>query len=184
MESKPTSLDKVARYRRLLRKAISAAGLTVIEVERRLGYGPRSLQRVMTGRFDLKLRHVCDVLEEIGMREEDFFAAAAQPGPEGGLLGQLRRIGYRGRMTTLEELDGSPEEFERILDEAMDRTIERRLREGRPVPVISEAELSEVDSPEPAVRPTAESQESREPPDHGVRAPARLGRRGRKPKRI
>jgi hypothetical protein len=93
--------SEVQDYVRLLRHAIRAAGLTVTEVERRLGDGAKSLRRVFTGEVDLRFRHVISVLEVIGLSQEDFFAMAArdrrsrqQPSPgvdqRGGVAGADR----------------------------------------------------------------------------------------------
>lgn len=124
--------EEVNRYRRLLRAAIRAAGLSVAEVERRLEARPRLLQRIISGRRDLKLRHILAVLEVLGMEQGEFFGAAAArlevvgPGVE-----LLRKMGHRGRRPELEATGASAEEVQRMVDEAVEQALARREREGR-----------------------------------------------------
>jgi hypothetical protein len=58
MSGEPLPEVDVRHYATVLRQAIHAAGLSVTEVERRLGVGPKSLRRVFGGQVDLKLQHV------------------------------------------------------------------------------------------------------------------------------
>jgi hypothetical protein len=67
---------EVRHYAGVLRQAIRAAGLSVTEVERRLGVGLKSLRRVFGGQVDLKFKHVVAVLRIIGMSHEEFFEIA------------------------------------------------------------------------------------------------------------
>jgi transcriptional regulator with XRE-family HTH domain len=67
---------EVRRYAGLLRQAIRAAGLSIAEVERRLGVRPKSLRRVLSGEDDLMFKHVVLVLRVIGMSHEEFFTIA------------------------------------------------------------------------------------------------------------
>ncbi|MBV8202616.1 MAG: helix-turn-helix transcriptional regulator [Acidobacteria bacterium] len=67
---------EVRHYTALLRQAIRAAGLSIAEVERRLGSGPRSLRRALAGEVDLTFKHAVKVLRVIGMSQEEFFTIA------------------------------------------------------------------------------------------------------------
>jgi transcriptional regulator with XRE-family HTH domain len=69
-----------------LRQRIREAGLTLREVEERLGLGKDYLRHVLSGRVDLKLKHVLAILEVLGLDPGPFFAdvygsAAALAGP-------------------------------------------------------------------------------------------------------
>jgi transcriptional regulator with XRE-family HTH domain len=124
--------EEVNRYRGLLRATIRAAGLSVAEVERRLEARPRLLQRIISGRRDLKLRHILSVLAVLGMEQEEFFgAAAARLEVAGRGLGLLRKMGYRGHRPELEGAGESADELQRVVDEAVEQALERREREGR-----------------------------------------------------
>jgi hypothetical protein len=118
-ETTPEVEEEVRRYAGLLKQAIRAAGLSVSEVERRLGAGPK----------------------------EEFFAIAARPKQRPyaaphhppsatDFLAAFQRAGFRGDMTPLDEVDpASPEEFDRLVEDAVNRVLERRRREGKAEPL-------------------------------------------------
>lgn len=145
---------EVKHYAGILRHAIRAAGFSVSEVERRLGAGPKSLRRVLGGQVDLKFKHVVAVLRIIGMSQEQFFAIAARRRRHRSLGGDLLAgfeggdraapgdgpldppaplaplvIGARGPGDAESE-----DEFDRLVEEAVDRVLARRAREGKPLP--------------------------------------------------
>lgn len=146
---------EVKHYAGILRHAIRAAGYSVSEVERRLGAGPKSLRRVLGGQVDLKFKHVVAVLRIIGMSQEQFFAIAARRRRQRSLGGDLLAGFERGdRAAPADEpldpavprapLDApamgardpgdaeSDDEFDRLVEEAVDRVLARRAREGKP----------------------------------------------------
>ena len=143
---------EVKHYAGILRYAIRAAGFSVSEVERRLGAGPKSLRRVLGGQVDLKFKHVVAVLRIIGMSQEQFFAIAArrrrQRSLGGDLLAGFDRGGRGDHGDRREHGDdpeppagaaknpgdaGSDDEFDRLVEEAVDRVLARRAREGKPL---------------------------------------------------
>ncbi len=141
----PEVEEEVRRYAGLLRQAIRAAGLSVSEVERRLGAGPKALRRIFSGQVDLKLKHIVAILRIIGMSQEEFFAIASRPKQRPhpqphvptatDFLAAFQRVGYRGDMVPVDEIDpASPEEFDRLVEDAVNRVLERRRREGKAVP--------------------------------------------------
>jgi hypothetical protein len=143
-EARPAVEEDVRHYAGVLRQAIRAAGLSVSEVERRLGAGPKSLRRVFSGQVDLKFKHVVAVLRIIGMPHEEFFAIAArrrrqraQPLPGTEFLATLDRIGLRRELAPAADEAGAPdseEEFDRMVEEAVDRVLKRRGLEAEPLP--------------------------------------------------
>ena len=155
---------EIERYRALLRAALRSAGILVAEAERRLGVNPRQLQRILSGRRDLKLRHILAVLELVGLGQEEFFAAASRgrKGKEGGVIGLLGGMGFRGKAAPpLAEM--GEEGLRRLIDEAIEDTVGRFEREGRlvrpagPEPEDPESEAREgaPDAPPPAPKPPA-----------------------------
>jgi hypothetical protein len=134
---------EVQHYAGVLRQAVRAAGFAVSEVERQLGTGPKALRRVFCGAVDLKLKHIIAVLRVIGMSQAEFFAIASRPDRRGRrssaggeMLATFERIGYRGAMVPVpDELEdpASEEEFDRLVEDAVDRVMKRRLSEGNPV---------------------------------------------------
>jgi transcriptional regulator with XRE-family HTH domain len=147
VETTPEVEEEVRRYAGLLKQAIRAGGLSVSEVERRLGAGPKALRRIFSGQVDLKLKHVVAILRIIGMSQEEFFAIAVRPKQRPyaaphhppsptDFLAAFRRAGFRGDMTPLDEVDpASPEEFDRLVEDAVNRVLERRRREGKTEPL-------------------------------------------------
>ena len=148
---------EVKHYAGILRHAIRAAGFSVSEVERRLGAGPKSLRRVLGGQVDLKFKHVVAVLRIIGMSQEQFFAIAARRRRQRSLGGDLLAGFERGDRAAPgdEPLDlaaprapldppvigargpgdaESEDEFDRLVEEAVDRVLARRAREGKALP--------------------------------------------------
>jgi len=144
-ESHPAVEVEVQHYAGVLRQAIRAAGFSVSEVERRLGTGPKALRRVFGGSVDLKFKHVVAVLRIIGMSQEEFFAIATrtarrrrQRSPGGEFLATFERIGYRGELVPLaDEMEdpASDEDFDRMVEEAVDRVLKRRAEEGNLLPL-------------------------------------------------
>jgi hypothetical protein len=146
---------EVKHYAGILRHAIRAAGFSVSEVERRLGAGPKSLRRVLGGQVDLKFKHVVAVLRIIDMSQEQFFAIAARRRRQRSLGGDLLAGFERGDRAAPgdEPLDPaaappdplvtgargpgdaeSEDEFDRLVEEAVDRVLARRAREGKAPP--------------------------------------------------
>jgi transcriptional regulator with XRE-family HTH domain len=143
----PEVEEEVRRYAALLKQAIRAGGLSVSEVERRLGAGPKALRRIFNGQVDLKVRHVIAILRILGLSQEQFFAIAARPRraqvahlpthapaqPSAtDFLAAFHRVGYRGDMAPVDEIDpASPEEFDRLVEEAVNRVLARKRLEDR-----------------------------------------------------
>jgi transcriptional regulator with XRE-family HTH domain len=142
-ETAPAIEEEVRRYAGLLRQAIRAAGLSVSEVERRLGAGPKALRRIFSGHVDLKFKHVLAILRILGMSQGDFFAIAA-PSKRSAPLSRptasdffaaFQRAGFRGDYAPAGENDpASPEEFDHMVEDAVNRVLERRRLEQPPPP--------------------------------------------------
>lgn len=139
-ERQPAVEMEVQRYAGVLRQAIRAAGFSVSEVERRLGAGPKALRRVFGGQVDLKFKHVVAVLRIIGMSQHQFFALAThhrrQRSAGGEFLATFERIGYRGEFVPVADdaEDPSEAEFDRMVEDAVERVLRRRGEPGEPPP--------------------------------------------------
>jgi hypothetical protein len=140
-KSEPPDDSEVLHYARVLRQAIRVAGLSVSEVERRLGQGAKSLRRVFAGAVELKFKHVVSVLRIIGMSQEEFFALAAQgrrrrgPRSRGSeFLAAFERMGYRGEMVSGDDEDDpvSEEELNQMVAEAVKQVLVTRARVSGP----------------------------------------------------
>ncbi len=139
-EKLPDIDDEVRRYAGLLKQAIRAAGLTVSEVERRLGVGPKALRRIFSGHVDLKFKHVLAILRILGLPQEEFFKIAARPKraparphpTAGDFFAAFQRLGYRGDFMPVDEIDpASPEEFDHLVEDAVNRVLDRRRQEAK-----------------------------------------------------
>lgn len=69
--------DEVLRIARLLRAVLELSKVSEREVERQLEMGGGTLNRLFTGRIELKVGHLLAILDVIDMRPERFFQLAA-----------------------------------------------------------------------------------------------------------
>ena len=99
--------DEVKRAARLLETMMKMAGVNRQELDQRMGAGRGYSSQVLSGRMELKYRHILGMLEALNVEPATFFGILFPPGEEarGGasgisgtsamerLLGQLRRLG-------------------------------------------------------------------------------------------
>lgn len=65
--------DEVRRATKLLETVMQAAGLTRKELDQRLGAGPGYISQVLTGRMELKYRHILAILQALDVDPSVFF---------------------------------------------------------------------------------------------------------------
>jgi len=65
--------DEVRRATKLLETVMQASGLTRKDLDQRLGAGPGYVSQVLTGRMELKLRHVLAILHALEVEPSVFF---------------------------------------------------------------------------------------------------------------
>jgi transcriptional regulator with XRE-family HTH domain len=65
--------DEVRRATKLLETVMQAAGLTRKDLDQKLGAGPGYVSQVLTGRMELKFRHVLAVLRALEVEPSVFF---------------------------------------------------------------------------------------------------------------
>ena len=65
--------DEVRRATKLLETVMQAAGLTRKDLDQRLGAGPGYVSQVLTGRMELKFRHVLAILRALDVEPSVFF---------------------------------------------------------------------------------------------------------------
>lgn len=68
--------EEVRRLARLLEALVKVERLPVRELERRLDLGGGTLNRIFSGKIELKVRHILLVLEELGVKPLAFFEQA------------------------------------------------------------------------------------------------------------
>jgi hypothetical protein len=130
--------DEIRRYAKVLEAAVKLSEVSTRELERRLGFGGGTLNRIFAGKIDLKMRHILLVLDTLGMPPERFFQiacvrppAAAQGGQAGSsvtadLLESFQRFGYGiGSPATPAATPVSDEGLDRRVEAALVRVLER-----------------------------------------------------------
>lgn len=65
--------DEVRRATKLLETVMQAAGLTRKDLDQKLGAGPGYVSQVLTGRMELKFRHILAILRAIDVEPSIFF---------------------------------------------------------------------------------------------------------------
>ena len=65
--------DEVRRATKLLETVMQAAGLTRKDVDLKLGAGPGYVSQVLTGRMELKFRHILAILHALQVEPSVFF---------------------------------------------------------------------------------------------------------------
>jgi transcriptional regulator with XRE-family HTH domain len=65
--------DEVRRATKLLETVMQAAGLTRKDLDQRLGAGPGYISQVLTGRMELKFRHILAILRALDIDPGIFF---------------------------------------------------------------------------------------------------------------
>ncbi|MGH2628752.1 MAG: helix-turn-helix domain-containing protein [Anaerolineales bacterium] len=73
MQDREAAGAEVEKVSAALRQRIRLAGLTLREVEERLGMGKNYLRQLLSGAVDLKLKHLLAVLQVVGESPVDFF---------------------------------------------------------------------------------------------------------------
>jgi transcriptional regulator with XRE-family HTH domain len=71
MQGKPPNLHRLAD---LLKSSLAQVGVTLPEVDRRLGWEEGTLSQILGGRVELKVRDLLDILKVSGIEERTFFA--------------------------------------------------------------------------------------------------------------
>ena len=127
--------EEIRRYAKVLEAVVKLSELSTRELERRLELGGGTLNRIFTGKIDLKLRHILLVLEVVGMKPERFFqlACARPPEPDavaGSLAAEIlesfQRFGYGvGRTVAAPSRPLTDEELDRRIEAALGRVLRK-----------------------------------------------------------
>jgi len=126
--------DEIRRATKLLATLVQIAGLSREELDRLLGQGRGDAGQVLSGRVELKYRHILAILEGVDVEPEIFFRVL-YPEPDeprqgaGGrvmerLLERLHLAGYPDRPAP------PPEAPEAIDTAELERRIQTVIREG------------------------------------------------------
>jgi transcriptional regulator with XRE-family HTH domain len=125
MTSQSTQLAKA------LKKAISTFGLTLKEVEHRLGLSRGYLSRLFGGQMDIKVDHVVQIGEVLGVEPEELFRLAFPPDASSpSQRAMLLREAFG--VTAPEPGPQAPSALEREIEEVVKRAMARTFAKLQP----------------------------------------------------
>jgi transcriptional regulator with XRE-family HTH domain len=118
--------DEVRRATKLLETVMQAAGLTRKDLDQRLGAGPGYVSQVLTGRMELKFRHVLGILHALEVAPSVFFQTLYpedRPSTDAVVMEEfLRRfqqLGFGARPSPSPGPALDPQELERMIVSAV-----------------------------------------------------------------
>jgi hypothetical protein len=128
--------DEVKRLLNVLRTAMKVLDITNREVEKKLGQSYGYLSRLFAGTIDLKMEHVLDICEAIGLRPAEFFHLAYPrvPAPATEAARRLRDVLQGFQPAAAEAVAGiSAGEVDRMMMESLRRLLSQMAVEAKEV---------------------------------------------------
>jgi transcriptional regulator with XRE-family HTH domain len=117
--------DEVRRATKLLETVMQAAGLTRKDLDQKLGAGPGYVSQVLTGRMELKFRHILAVLRTIEVEPGVFFQTLYpenRPSSDAVVmeefLRRFQKLGF-GTQPSPPAAPLDPQELERMIQNAV-----------------------------------------------------------------
>jgi hypothetical protein len=126
--------DEVKRLLNVLRTAMKVLDITNREVEKKLGQSYGYLSRLFAGTIDLKMDHVLDICEAIGLRPAEFFHLAYPrvPAPVTEAARRLRDVLQGFQPAAAETVAGiSAVEVDRMMMESLRRLLSQMAVEAK-----------------------------------------------------
>lgn len=118
--------DEVRRATKLLETVMQAAGLTRKDLDLRLGAGPGYVSQVLTGRMELKFRHVLAILRALDVEPSVFFQTLYpenRPSTDAVVmeefLRRFQRLGFGASAAPPPSSTLDPQELERMIQNAV-----------------------------------------------------------------
>jgi transcriptional regulator with XRE-family HTH domain len=116
--------SQTAHLGKVVKTSIRALGLSLREVERRLGMSRGYLSRLFAGEMDLKVDHVVEIAEALGVEPEELFRLAfpsspAEPGPAALRL----RESFGVPAESPQPETGAPSALEREIEQIVNRAL-------------------------------------------------------------
>ena len=126
--------DEVRRATKLLETVMQAAGLTRKDLDQRLGAGPGYVSQVLTGRMELKLRHILAILRALDVEPALFFQTLypdARPATDQAVmeefLKRFQKLGFGGAPAPSPSPPAlDPGELERLIQSAVRTALAER----------------------------------------------------------
>jgi transcriptional regulator with XRE-family HTH domain len=131
--------DEVKRLLSVLRTAMKILDVTNREVEKKLGQSYGYLSRLFAGTIDLKVEHILDICQAIGLRPAEFFHLAyPRAGTPTESARRLREVLQGFQQTGLEHPEPEPEpqqvtpaEMEKMMLDSLHRLL-KQMAAGTP----------------------------------------------------
>jgi hypothetical protein len=82
--------EEPGRLLALLAELVARSGRPLRDIERSLGVGHGWLRLLLAGKMEIKVRHICDLAQELGFTPGVFFRQA-YPEAAGSVLDQVRK---------------------------------------------------------------------------------------------
>jgi transcriptional regulator with XRE-family HTH domain len=135
--------DEVRRATKLLETVMQAAGLTRKDLDQKLGAGPGYISQVLTGRMELKFRHILAILRALDVEPNLFFQTLypdARPSTDQAVmeefLKRFQKLGFGAVPPSLPAQPVSPppaldpQELERLIQSAVRTALSEQSRKG------------------------------------------------------
>jgi len=118
--------DEVRRATKLLETVMQAAGLTRKDLDQRLGAGPGYVSQVLTGRMELKFRHVLAILRALDVEPSVFFETLYpenRPASDAAVmeefLRRFQKLGFGAQPAPAPSPTLDPQDLERMIQNAV-----------------------------------------------------------------
>ncbi|HEY0511641.1 MAG TPA: helix-turn-helix transcriptional regulator [Thermoanaerobaculia bacterium] len=118
--------DEVRRATKLLETVMQAAGLTRKDLDQKLGAGPGYVSQVLTGRMELKFRHILAVLRALEVEPSVFFQTLYpenRPSTDAVVmeefLRRFQKLGFGAQAPPPPKPALDPQELERMIQNAV-----------------------------------------------------------------
>jgi transcriptional regulator with XRE-family HTH domain len=152
--------DEVRRATKLLETVMQASGLTRKDLDQKLGAGPGYVSQVLTGRMELKFRHILAILRSLEVEPSVFFQTLYpenRPSTDAVVmeefLRRFQKLGFGGQPAPPPTPPLDPRELERMIQNAV-----RAALGGPP-----ESSAPRTDDSSPKNHPTGEKPRRRNP---------------------
>jgi len=118
--------DEVRRATKLLETVMQAAGLTRKDLDQRLNAGPGYVSQVLTGRMELKFRHILAILRALEVEPNVFFQTLYpenRPATDAVVmeefLRRFQKLGFGAQPAPPPKPALDPQELERMIQNAV-----------------------------------------------------------------
>jgi transcriptional regulator with XRE-family HTH domain len=147
--------DEVRRATKLLETVMQAAGLTRKDLDQRLSAGPGYVSQVLTGRMELKFRHILAILRALEVEPSVFFQTLYpenRPATDAVVmeefLRRFQRLGFGAQPAPPPKPVLDPQELERMIQNAV-----RTALAGAPSPTEPPLDDPSAENPPEDTKP-------------------------------